>query len=154
MYNTYYYYTITIFLIRPWYVNPTPLEYFLFLFISSFLFSCFLFSSFFFRFYFFFHCPFLSTSTIYCTNSTEDYGISIQFNLRHNKVSLWHKIQKLKSSSNKGKEQHFYCRTRSSFWNKLSRIDAFRCFHSSGKLSVSATSRLPPHKIKLQSSSY
>lgn len=63
--------------------------------------------------------PFLSTSTISCTNSTEDYGFSIQFNLRHNKVSLWHKIYKLKSSSNKGKEQNFYCRTRFSLSKQI-----------------------------------
>jgi len=88
MCNTYYYYTITNFLIRPRNTNPTPLVYFFFLFISSFLFSLlsvfvillpFLLSS--------FHCHFLRTSRIYCTNSTEDYGISIQFNLMHNKIS-------------------------------------------------------------------
>jgi len=120
MCNTYYYYTITNFLIRPRNTNPTPLVYFFFLFISSFLFSLlsvfvillpFLLSS--------FHCHFLRTSRISCTNSTEDYGISIQFNLTHNKISQWHKMHKVKSSSNKDKEQHFYCRSRSSFSKEI-----------------------------------
>lgn len=109
--------TITIFFIQFCTANPTPIVYFFFLFISSFLFMfpavCFRHSSSISTF--FVSLPFLSTPTIYCTNSTDDHGVSIPFSLRHYNISAWHKIHKLKSSSNRGKEQHYYCRSKSSF---------------------------------------
>ena len=108
---------ITIFFYSTAHRKPHSICIFFFLFISSFIF---MFPAFCFRHSssvstFFVSLPSLSKPTIYCTNSTDDHGVSVPFSRRYNTVSVWHKIHKLTSSSNRRKEDHFYCRARTFF---------------------------------------